>query len=265
MTPVTTRHGSLCIKLNSPLINKIAGMSLWAAVHSWMRPLDYKILYYDAAVDPAHRSCDRRGIYIFWHEYMQFLLYLRGQCNLAMLISRHRDADVMESLARHFGYSFGRGSTARGGKTAVRQMMRHGRRCHLTITPDGPRGPRRQLASGCIYLASRLGIPLVPIGCGYDRPWRAPSWDQFAVPRPFSRARLVTGPYLEIPSGLDREGIEYYRARIGFWTKRNTGRENLAYYNCFFQKTNISGNRLTKIQSVESRYFRRRRHEGRHH
>ena len=43
---------------------------------------------------------------------------------------------------------------------------------HLTITPDGPRGPRRQLAPGAIYLASKLGLPLVVMGYGYDRPWR---------------------------------------------------------------------------------------------
>ena len=55
---------------------------------------------------------------------------------------------------------------------------------HLTITPDGPHGPRRRMAPGPIYLASKLGLPLVLMGYAYDRPWRLPSWDRFAVPRP---------------------------------------------------------------------------------
>jgi hypothetical protein len=86
---------------------------------------------------------------------------------------------------------------------------------NLAITPDGPRGPRRQLAAGCIYASSRLGIPLVPIGLGYDRPWRSRrAWDQFAVPRPYSRARALVGPMVQIPLDVDRQGVERYRLRV---------------------------------------------------
>ena len=37
---------------------------------------------------------------------------------------------------------------------------------------------------GLVYLASRLGLPIVPVGFGLERPYRANSWDRFAVPRP---------------------------------------------------------------------------------
>ena len=82
------------------------------------------------------------------------------------------------------------------------------------MTPDGPRGPRRRMSQGPIFLSSRLGIPLVAIGMGYDRPWRLSTWDRFAVPRPRSRARAVWSPYLAIPPHLDRDGLEYYRRRV---------------------------------------------------
>jgi hypothetical protein len=83
---------------------------------------------------------------------------------------------------------------------------------HLTITPDGPRGPRRQLAPGCVFLASKLGLPLVAMGFGYDRPWRVPgTWDQFAVPRPGARARAVVSGEIFIPPDLDRDGLEHFR------------------------------------------------------
>src|SRR5262249_53203129 len=85
---------------------------------------------------------------------------------------------------------------------------------HLTMTPDGPRGPRRHLAQGPVYLASRLQLPLVVMGFGYDRPWRVNSWDRFAVPRPFSRGRAVIGPPLTIPRDLDRDGLERCRQRV---------------------------------------------------
>jgi lysophospholipid acyltransferase (LPLAT)-like uncharacterized protein len=94
-------------------------------------------------------------------------------------------------------------------------MLAKSRDTHLTITPDGPRGPRRQLAPGSVFLASKLGLPLVLMGFGYDRPWRVKSaWDQFAIPRPGSRARAVVSGEIFIPPDLDRDGLEHYRRTI---------------------------------------------------
>jgi hypothetical protein len=77
----------------------------------------------------------------------------------------------------------------------------------LAITPDGPRGPRRHVTEGAIFLACHLGIAVVPIGIGYDRPIRAPTWDRFAIPRPWSKARCIVGPELRFPAGLGRMGL----------------------------------------------------------
>mgnify|MGYP001274817143 CR=1 FL=1 len=84
----------------------------------------------------------------------------------------------------------------------------------LWITPDGPRGPRRRLAQGPIYLASRLNLPLIALGFGYNRPWRVRSWDRFAIPKPYSRARGLVSPPMQIPPDLDRAGIETCRLRV---------------------------------------------------
>ncbi len=180
------------MKLTSPLLNKLAGLLGASAVRNWMCTLDYKAAYYDRAIDPVFPECSGQKIYIFWHEYILFPLYLRGHCNMAMLLSRHRDAEILSHAAYHLGFDFVRGSTNRGGVAAIRELLEKSRRMNLTITPDGPRGPRRKMAPGSIYLASKLGLPLVVMGYGYDRPWRVRSaWDQFAIPRPFSRA----GPF----------------------------------------------------------------------
>ena len=85
---------------------------------------------------------------------------------------------------------------------------------NLAITPDGPRGPRRRCAPGAVYLSSKMQIPIVPIGLGYDRPWRMPTWDSFAVPQLYSRARVVTGPALHMPADLDRAEVERYRRQL---------------------------------------------------
>jgi lysophospholipid acyltransferase (LPLAT)-like uncharacterized protein len=180
-----------------------------------MSTLDYKAAYYDRSIDPVFPECKGQKIYIFWHEYILFPFYLRGHCNMTMLLSRHRDAEILSYAAYHLGFDFVRGSTNRGGVAAIRELLDKSRRMNLTITPDGPRGPRRKMAPGSIYLASKLGLPLVVMGYGYDRPWRVKkAWDHFAIPRPFSRARAILSGEIFVPANLDRDRIDYYRQKI---------------------------------------------------
>jgi lysophospholipid acyltransferase (LPLAT)-like uncharacterized protein len=200
-------------KLRLPaVLNKLAGLITSEVIRGWMSTLDYRAVFYDRSVDPV---CGVNGprIYIFWHENILMPLYLRGHCHLAMLLSQHGDAEILARVAYHMGFDCVRGSTYRGGAKAIWELFDRSRRQHLTITPDGPRGPRRQLALGPVYLASRLRLPLVVMGFGFDRPWRAHSWDRFAVPRPFSRARAVIGPALRLAPDLDRAGLEACRQR----------------------------------------------------
>ncbi|OHB67236.1 MAG: hypothetical protein A2V70_00590 [Planctomycetes bacterium RBG_13_63_9] len=202
------------MKLHSTFLDKLAGLLGAAAIRSWMSTLDYKAAFYDRSVDPALPDCRGQKIHISWHEYLLFPIYLRGHCNLSMLLSRHRDAEILSHAARHLGFDFVRGSTNRGGVTAIRELLRKSRKMHLTITPDGPRGPRRRVAPGAVFLASRLGLPLVATGYAYDRPWRLDSWDRFAIPRPGTRARCVVSPEIHVPPGLDRSGLEHFRRKI---------------------------------------------------
>jgi lysophospholipid acyltransferase (LPLAT)-like uncharacterized protein len=191
----------------------LAGVVTAEAIRAWMRTLDYRAIFYDRSVDPVLGVGGPR-IYIFWHENILIPLYLRGHCHLAMLLSQHADADILARVAYHMGFDCVRGSTYRGGAKAIWELFERSQRQHLTITPDGPRGPRRELAQGPIYLASRLQLPLVVMGFGSNRPWRANSWDRFAVPRPFSRGRAVIGPPMMLPPNLDRTGIENCRVRV---------------------------------------------------
>ena len=192
---------------------KLGGLVAAEGIRAWMSTLDYRAVFYDRSVDPACGIGGQR-IYIFWHENILLPLYLRGHCNLAMLLSQHPDAEILARVAHHMGFDCVRGSTYRGGARAIFELLDRSRNQHLTITPDGPRGPRRQLAQGPIYLASRLQLPLVVMGFGYDRPWRANSWDRFAMPRPFSRGRAIVGPPLMLPRDLDRDGMEQCRLRV---------------------------------------------------
>ncbi len=210
------------MKIQGKLLTNTVGLLGATGVSRWMSTLEYKCAFYDPTVDPVHADYRGQKIYVFWHEFILFPLYLRGHNNLTMLLSQHRDGDVLSRTAYHMGFDVVRGSTYRGGTTALRELMQKSRGMNLTITPDGPRGPRRKLAQGSIYLASKLGLPIVVMGFGYDRPWRMKTWDRFALPRPYSRARAVISPEIHLPADLDREGIEHYRQHVDTLLNRLT-------------------------------------------
>ena len=202
------------MKLESPAAIGAWSLAATATIRQWMGTLDCRAEFGDPAVDPANPAYRGAKIYVFWHENILLPLFLRGHCNIAMLLSRHHDADILARVAGMMGFGVVRGSTFKGGSTALRELAVRAASENLTITPDGPRGPRRRLAPGCVFLASTLGLPIVAMGLGYDRPWRMGTWDRFAVPRPFSRARAVVSRPIRVPAGLDREGIEWHRAGV---------------------------------------------------
>src|SRR6187455_710448 len=106
------------MRISLPGLTKLGAFVASQGVRGWMRTLDYRAVLYDETVDPARRDYLGPKIFIFWHEYILFPLYLRGHCDLAMLLSRHRDAEILSHVAHHMGFSCIRGSTARGGATA---------------------------------------------------------------------------------------------------------------------------------------------------
>ena len=103
-------------------------------------------------------------IVAFWHgrQLMMPLAY-RGS-DARILISRHRDGELIHRIVTRFGFHSVRGSTMRGGSTALKQLIRLGRSgVDLVVTPDGPRGPRQVVQAGVIQLAKATGLPIVPL------------------------------------------------------------------------------------------------------
>lgn len=196
------------------LLTKVGGFGLATLLRGIMQSVEIKIAHYDRSVDPSLPEFKPGMIYVFWHEYIAFPIALWREYDLALLVSRHKDADWLIRAAYHLGFQTVRGSTNRGGSEAIRELKRKAETHDLVITPDGPRGPRREMAMGPIYLASRLKLPIVPVGFGFDRPYRMKTWDRFAFPRLASRGRAVFGPRIPVPRKLKRDGLESYRLYI---------------------------------------------------
>ncbi len=178
------------------------------------RLVDFKLAGYDPSAQMGRPEFNEHVIYIFWHEYISLALGYWGHLPLTVLISQHRDGEWVSQIAESMGMSVVRGSTTRGGSGAIRQLKRNAKFSSIAITPDGPTGPRRKMAMGPVYLAKMLQIPIVPIGIGMERPRRLNTWDQFALPRPFSRCCALFGPKIHIDRRWNRDELELARQSV---------------------------------------------------
>lgn len=157
----------------------------------------------------------RPVIFVLWHGRLLPLGYLHRGQRVYGLASLSADGEYIARVLQHWGMPMVRGSSSRGGDTAFREMVRVVRSGHsMSITPDGPRGPRQQLKPGVIQLAQLTGAPLIPIGAAANRAWCFVSWDRFLVPQPFARVHVEYGEPVEIARDADAGAVATAAARV---------------------------------------------------
>ncbi len=133
-------------------------------------------------------------IFTFFHRSVLLVGHLHRAGRHAMMISLSKDGEYGAALARHWGQVPVRGSSGRGGGTALVQMLEAARAGRsLVFAPDGPKGPRSHVKPGVIIAAQRTGLPIIPFSANASRRWLVRSWDRLIVPKPFARVRVRYG------------------------------------------------------------------------
>ncbi len=134
------------------------------------------------------------AVLVLWHDRLFFApIITQRYLNLPVcaLISASKDGGWLAAFYKLMGIRSVRGSSNRRGAealVALARAMRAG--AHAGVTPDGPKGPRREFKPGVLALARITKRPIVLLGVHYHQAWRLRSWDQFALPVPFSRVDL---------------------------------------------------------------------------
>lgn len=157
------------------------------------------------------------GSYIlaFWHSRFVLMPYAYPDQRIVVLASSHRDSRMLGNILTRFGLVRVEGSSTRGGTAGLRALLRKVREGYdVGITPDGPKGPRRQVKEGVIATARFTGLPVVPVTFSAASGRRLRSWDRTMLPRPFTRGLFLYGDPIRIPRDTDDEGMGAYRLKL---------------------------------------------------
>ncbi len=158
----------------------------------------------EEAAEGAHpRRSDRTQpvIYSLWHRALLIQSFLQRDVGACVGISEHADGELAAQTCHRLGYRTARGSSTRGGSRLLRELLRFAKEGtgDMALTPDGPKGPPEEVKEGVLYLAARVGWPIVPTGA-WARPQKVlGSWDRFLVPAPFAKVASVFGEPMHLP------------------------------------------------------------------
>lgn len=147
------------------------------------------------------------AVFAFWHGRLLMMPMLcPPKRKMNVLISTHRDGELISRAMHNFGFRTIRGSSTRGGSgAAIRSVKRLQAGDNVSITPDGPRGPAQHVQEGILTIAQMAKIPVIGVTYSASRHKRMRSWDRFMVALPFGRIYYkISAPLFE----PDKEALE---------------------------------------------------------
>ena len=196
------------------LFNYVIPYLLFGVVYLWCMTLRSKNL--NEEEENHFKNLTGPYILTLWHGRIFYLFYyLRRHPDYFLLISPSEDGDLLARLARLMGYSVIRGSTYKKAVSAARSLIKVLRRNQrIIIIADGSRGPRCVAQPGSVQLAGITGAPIFPMTFGAKNKVILNSWDQFAIPLPFTRCTLNFSSPISLPQKSSEQTIEEKRFEL---------------------------------------------------
>jgi lysophospholipid acyltransferase (LPLAT)-like uncharacterized protein len=147
-------------------------------------------------------------VFAFWHRSLLACAHHFRNYDIAILISRSFDGELIARTVEQLGFTAVRGSSSRGGAIGLKQMAEaYAAKHRCAITADGPRGPAMVAKPGTAQLARLVGAEWV--GVFYVLPlnaWTLKTWDSFLIPKPFSRVLVTWPPTVNVSEVGQEEG-----------------------------------------------------------
>jgi len=151
-----------------------------------------------------------------FHGTMLYPVYYCRRYPGIIMVSRSWDGELIDRCLKRWGYDTARGSSSRGGKEALQEMIERIKENHYCsgLAVDAPRGPARKVKIGIVLTARETENPIVPMVSWATRQLQFNSWDSMIVPLPFSTIAVGFGKPTYVPQGLGNEEYEALREKV---------------------------------------------------
>lgn len=189
-----------------------------AAVYSVIRTLGPTLRYEVLGWQHAERvyAAKKQCIWAFWHRVIIPVAWWARNRGVVVMNTTAFDGQWTRKVIEWLGFGTAQGSSTRGGLRGLAVMARRleeGLDCAFTI--DGPRGPRYVAKPGPVMLARKTGCPILVFHVGVERGKTfEKTWDQFLLPKPFSRSLMLFAPPIYVPKDASSEVMEAKHAEM---------------------------------------------------
>ena len=138
-------------------------------------------------------------VFAHWHGDELGLVFLLPHYRSCAMVSTSEDGSIMAKVVELYGAEVSRGSSTRGGVSALRGLLRLARDgWSPSVAVDGPKGPRHRAKPGVFELAKLTGGRIYPLVADTDRAWVfKKSWNQAYLPKPWARVCIHVGEPLQ--------------------------------------------------------------------
>ncbi|MBW1774467.1 MAG: lysophospholipid acyltransferase family protein [Deltaproteobacteria bacterium] len=159
-----------------------------------------------------------RLIVAVWHQrFLPALAYVMKFRHFEpiVMISQSKDGELAARLAKRLGLVPVRGSSTRGGTTALVAILKALEKNPAVIhIVDGPKGPKGIVKPGLISMAQVSGAIILPLIVSVNKAWIIGSWDEFLIPKPFSEVTIEWGQPFVVPRDINPARFEELRKEI---------------------------------------------------
>ncbi len=154
-------------------------------------------------------------IYSFWHRAVFPATWVWRDQGIAVMVSRSFDGEYIARIIEAFGFVAVRGSSSRGGAEALLGMREElAKGAAVAFTIDGPRGPKYIAKPGPVRLSRATALPMMAFYVALDHPWVLHTWDNFMIPKPFSKALVRVSRKIQVPPDPSEAEIADYHQQL---------------------------------------------------
>ena len=155
-------------------------------------------------------------IFACWHGELLMLPYLykfyRKTAHAKVLISPHFDGELISKTIKYFGLGTLAGSSNKSAARVLIQAIKTLKDNYdIGITPDGPKGPRHEVADGIIVMAQKAKAKIVLVEIKPTKYWQLNSWDRFVIPKPFGIINFYSTSELDVSEMDVKDAREYIK------------------------------------------------------